>query len=85
VVRQRGVVLCQDARRTFVTLALDAGATYPQLAAVTGHARVDMVARYSNSPCGSSLCKVLKNMRISGRPVVCEELVPAYEATQQST
>lgn len=35
-----------DARRTFVTQALDSGASYVQVAAVTGHASVDMVATY---------------------------------------
>jgi len=35
-----------DARRTFVTQALDSGASYVQVAAVTGHASVSMVATY---------------------------------------
>lgn len=35
-----------DARRTFVTMALDSGSTYQQIASVTGHASVDMVSRY---------------------------------------
>ena len=35
-----------DARRSFVTMALDAGATYQQVAQVTGHQSTDMVAVY---------------------------------------
>jgi integrase len=41
-----GALTPHDGRRSFVTMALDAGATYQQVAQVTGHASTDMVATY---------------------------------------